>query len=59
MRSTNLVFICGIERNLADFWVGLTIFVDFSDGKFDTLQKSRLGRIAIAFPDGNISTISF
>jgi len=46
---THLIFVGGIERNLADFWVVSTKTDDVADGQFDALEQRRFGRITVAF----------
>ena len=48
-RSTYLIFVGGIERNLAYFWMSVSKTDNIADRQFDTLEQRRLGRIAVAF----------
>ena len=44
-----LVFVCGVERDLADLAVLSAELVDLSDGQLDALQEGRLAGVAVAF----------
>jgi len=48
-RSTYLIFVGGIERNLAYFRISVSKTDDIADRQFDTLEQRRLGGIAVAF----------
>jgi len=44
-----LVFVGRIERNFAALFVCGAVFPDLADRQLDTLEKCRLGRVAVAF----------
>jgi len=42
-----LVFVGGVKRHFAALFVGGSELRDFADRQFNTLEKCRLGRIAV------------
>ena len=48
-RSTYLIFVGRIERNLADFRISFAKTDDTANGQFNTLEQRRFGCVTVAF----------